>query len=372
MTKRDYYEILGVSRNASDEEIKKAFRRLAMKHHPDRNPHDKVSEEKFKEAREAYEVLADGRRRSAYDQFGHAAADGPGFGGMGGMGGMNFSDIFGDIFGDIFTGGRSGPERGSDLRYQMDITLENAVLGTTVEIAVPTQVTCTECSGTGARKGASPVTCNDCAGHGQVRIQQGFFSVQQTCPSCRGRGQLILDPCGECRGKGRRRQTKKLSVKIPKGVDTGDRIRLGGEGEAGEPGAPAGDLYVQITVKQHDIFGRDATNLHCEVPISFVTAALGGELDVPTLTGRVKLKIPAETQSGKVFRLNGMGVPSVRHGASGDLLCKVMVETPINLTHKQKELLNQFDKTLSSDNKHNPRSKSWFDKVKKFFEDMKL
>ena len=370
MTKRDYYEVLGVARDATDDEIKKAFRRLAMKHHPDRNsPHDKDSEEKFKESREAYEVLSDSRRRAAYDQFGHAAQDG---GGFGGMGGMNFSDIFGDIFGDIFSGGRAGPQRGSDLRYHLEITLENAVLGTTVEISVPTQVSCTECSGSGASKGASPVTCNDCGGHGQVRIQQGFFSVQQTCPSCRGKGQLILDPCGECRGKGRRKQTKKLSVKIPPGVDTGDRIRLGGEGEAGEPGAPSGDLYVQITVKLHDIFAREATNLHCEVPISFVTAALGGEIDVPTLTGRVKLKIPVETQSGKVFRLNGMGVPSVRGGGSGDLLCKVMVETPVNLTHKQKELLGQFEKTLSVDNKHNPRSSSWFDKVKKFFEDMKL
>lgn len=369
MTKRDYYEILGVSRNASDDEIKKAFRRLAMKYHPDRNPHDKVSEEKFKESREAYEVLSDSRRRAAYDQFGHGAEES---GGFGGMGGMNFSDIFGDIFGDIFNGGRGRPERGADLRYQLEITLENAVLGTTVEIVVPTQVLCAECSGTGARKGASPVTCNDCDGHGQVRIQQGFFSVQQTCPSCRGKGKLILDPCGECRGKGRRKQTKKLSVKIPPGVDTGDRIRLSGEGEAGETGASAGDLYVQIAVKQHDIFGRDSVNLHCEVPISFVTATLGGELDVPTLTGRIKLKIPAETQSGKVFRLNGMGVPSVRGGGSGDLLCKVMVETPVNLTHKQKELLTQFEKTLSSDNKHNPRSSSWFNKVKKFFEDMKL
>lgn len=370
MTKRDYYEVLGVSRNASDDDIKKAFRRLAMKYHPDRNPHDKVAEEKFKEAREAYEVLADNRRRSAYDQFGHSAAqDASGFGGMGGM---NFSDIFGDIFGDIFSGGRAGPQRGADLRYHLETTLEQAVLGTTVEVVIPTQVLCSECSGSGARKGASPVTCNDCGGHGQIRIQQGFFSVQQTCPSCRGKGQLVLDPCSECRGKGRRKQTKKLSVKIPPGVDTGDRIRLSGEGEAGEPGAPPGDLYVQIAVKQHDIFERDATNLHCEVPISFVTAALGGELDVPTLTGRVKLKVPTETQSGKVFRLKGMGVPSVRGGGSGDLLCKVMVETPVNLTHKQRELLNQFEKTLSADNKHNPRSSSWFNKVKKFFEEMKL
>jgi molecular chaperone DnaJ len=370
MTKRDYYEILGVSKNADDDDVKKAFRRLAMKYHPDRNPDDKVAEEKFKEAREAYEVLADSRRRSAYDQFGHNAPDAGGFGaGMGGgPGGMNFSDIFGDIFGDMFSGGRAGPQRGADLRFHLEVTLEQAVLGTTVEVMVPTQVLCSECAGSGARKGAVPQTCGDCAGHGQVRIQQGFFSVQQTCPSCRGKGQLILDPCGECRGKGRRKQSKKLSVKIPPGVDTGDRIRLTNEGEAGEPGAPAGDLYVQINVKQHDIFDRDATNLHCEVPISFVTATLGGELEVPTLTGRIKLKIPAETQSGKVFRLKSMGVPPVRGGGPGDLLCKVMVETPVNLTHKQKELLNQFEKTLSADNRHNPRSSSWFNKVKKFFE----
>ncbi|EKD73277.1 MAG: hypothetical protein ACD_45C00380G0009 [uncultured bacterium] len=369
MSKKDYYEVLGVSRNANDEEIKKAFRRLAMKHHPDRNHHDKAAEEKFKEIREAYEVLSDNRKRATYDQFGHNAQEA---GGFGGMGGMNFSDIFGDIFGDIFSGGRAGPQRGADLRYHLEVTLEQAVIGTVAEITIPTQVACSGCGGSGARKGASPTTCGDCGGHGQIRIQQGFFSVQQTCPSCRGKGRLILDPCPLCHGKGRRKQTKKLSVKIPPGVDTGDRIRLGSEGEAGEPGAPSGDLYVQINVKQHSIFERDGTNLHCEVPISFVTAALGGELDVPTLTGRVKLKVPAETQSGKVFRLKGMGAPSVQGGGTGDLLCKVIVETPVNLTHKQKELLGQFEKTLSMDNKHNPRSNSWFDKVKKFFEDMKF
>src|SRR3990167_7346823 len=256
MAKNDYYETLGVSRSASEDEIKKAFRRLAMKYHPDRTNHDKASEEKFKEAREAYEVLSDARKRAAYDQFGHSAQDA---GGFGGMGGMNFSDIFGDIFGDIFSGGRAGPARGSDLRYHLEITLEQAVLGTVVEVTIPTQVLCSDCGGSGAKKGATPVTCQDCGGHGQIRIQQGFFSVQQTCPSCRGKGQIILDPCSSCRGKGRLKQTKKLSVKIPPGVDTGDRIRLGGEGEAGEPGASPGDLYVQITVTPHPIFEREGT-----------------------------------------------------------------------------------------------------------------
>lgn len=370
MSKRDYYEILGLSRDATDEDIKKAFRRLAMKHHPDRNPGNKVSEEHFKEAREAYEVLADSQKRAMYDQYGHAGLGGFASGG-GGMGGMDFGDIFGDIFGNIFGGGRGGPQRGADLRYNLEITLAEAVFGHTVEINVPTHVACPECLGSGARKGAKPVTCSDCDGYGQIRMQQGFFSVQQTCPTCRGQGKVIKDPCSVCRGQGSRKQTKKLSVKIPPGVDTGDRIRLNNEGEMGDPGGAPGDLYVQINVRPHEIFARDGIHLQCEMPISFVTAALGGELDVPTLNGRVKLKIPHETQSGKVFRLKGMGVPPVRGGATGDMLCKVVVETPVNLTHKQKEWLQQFEKSLSEDNKHSPRSKSWFDQVKKFFEDMK-
>ena len=374
MSKRDYYEVLGLARNATDEEIKKSYRRLAMKFHPDRNPDDNAAEESFKEVKEAYEVLSDQRKRSAYDQFGHSATDGAGFGGggPGGMGGMNFSDMFGDIFGDIFGGGRPGPQRGADLRYSLEITLENAVFGSTVELTVPTLISCNDCHGSGARKGAAPVTCKDCEGYGQVRMQQGFFSVQQTCPTCRGKGKLIKDPCATCRGKGRMKQNKKLSVKIPPGVDTGDRIRLSGEGEAGESGAPQGDLYVQISVKEHALFGRDGTNLHCEVPISFVTAALGGELDIPTLSGRVKLKIPAETQSGKVFRLRGVGVPQVRGGSPGDLLCRVMVETPVNLTKEQKELLQQFEKSMPAHSaNHSPRSNTWFNRVKKFFEEMK-
>lgn len=376
MTKRDYYEILSVSRNASEDEIKKSYRRLAMKYHPDRNSSNKESEEKFKEIKEAYEILTDSRKRAAYDQFGHAAMDG-GAGGFGGAGpgGMNFGDIFGDMFGDIF-GGRAGagggPQRGNDLHFALDITLEDAVFGKTAEITIPTLVACEECHGSGARKGSSPVVCSDCGGHGQVRMQHGFFTVQQTCPSCQGKGRRIQDPCAQCHGRGRRKQNKKLSVKIPKGVDTGDRIRLSGEGEAGETGAPAGDLYIQVQVQQHVLFERDGKNLYCEVPISFVTAAVGGELEVPALNGRVKLKVPAETQSGKIFRVKGMGVPSVRGGDQGDLMCKVQIETPVNLTIKQKELLKQFDKTMSANNKHNPKSNSWFTKVKKFFEDMKF
>lgn len=374
MSKRDYYEILGVSRNASEEEIKKAYRRAAMKHHPDRNASNTGSEEQFKQIKEAYEVLADGRKRAAYDQFGHAAfeAGGGAHGGFGGAGGMNFGDIFGDMFGDIFGGRGGGPQRGSDLQYSLEISLEDAVRGKTAEINIPTLVACSDCGGSGAKKGSSPVTCSDCGGHGQVRMQHGFFTVQQTCPTCYGKGKVIRDPCLACHGRGRKKQSKKLSVKIPQGVDSGDRIRLSGEGEAGESGAMSGDLYILIQVKQHELFERDGKNLYCDVPISFITAALGGELEVPALQGRVKLKIPAETQSGKVFRVKGMGVPSVRGGDQGDLMCKVQVETPVNLTAKQKELLTQFDKTMSASNKHNPKSSSWFNKVKQFFDDMKF
>jgi molecular chaperone DnaJ len=380
MAKRDYYEILGVAKNASQAELKKAYRALAMKYHPDRNPGDAKAEENFKEAKEAYEVLSDEQKRAAYDQFGHAGLGGAAGGGPGGFGGFsgggNFSDVFGDIFGDIF-GGRAGGggsrvHRGADLRYNLDINLEEAVAGTTVKIKVPTLVGCTACNGTGAKKGSKPVTCSTCAGNGQVRIQQGFFSIQQTCPQCRGSGQIISDPCNTCHGEGRVRDHKTLSAKIPAGVDTGDRIRLSGEGEAGENGGPAGDLYIQINVREHPIFAREDSNLYCEVPVSFVTAALGGELEVPTLDGRAKLRIPAETQSGKVFRLKGKGVKPVRGGTQGDLLCKVNVETPVNLTSRQKELLAEFEKSLQNDGKHNPQAKGWLDKVKSFFDDMKI
>ncbi|MDO3383795.1 molecular chaperone DnaJ [Gilvimarinus algae] len=378
MAKRDYYDVLGVSKDASAQDLKKAYRRVAMKHHPDRNPGDKEAEDKFKEASEAYEVLADEQKRAAYDQFGHAGVDGSaGMGGGAGAGGFgNFSDIFGDVFGDIFGGAggrgrRGGPARGSDLRYTLDLSLEDAVRGAQVQIKVPTLVHCDTCDGSGAKPGSKPVSCSTCGGIGQVRMQQGFFSVQQTCPSCHGRGTIISDPCGSCHGQGRVEETKTLSVKVPPGVDTGDRIRLSGEGEAGMEGGPAGDLYVQINVKEHKIFTRDGRDLYCEVPIDFVQASLGGEIEVPTLDGRVKLKVPAETQTGKLFRLRGKGVTPVRGGAAGDLLCRVVLETPVNLTNKQKDLLKQFADTMK-EGKNSPRQKSWFDGMKNFFGDMKI
>ena len=374
MSKRDYYEVLGVDKGAADSDIKKAYRRVAMKYHPDRNPDDPDADHKFKEATEAYDILMDREKREAYDRFGHAGVD-PGMGG-GGFGGGNFSDIFGDVFGDIFgggRGGRGGPQRGSDLRYTLDISLEDAVRGTTVEIKVPSLSTCEKCDGSGARKGSSPTTCGTCGGMGQVRMQQGFFQVQQTCPTCRGRGKTITDPCTACHGQGRVEKTRKLSVKVPPGVDTGDRIRLSGEGEAGPEGGPPGDLFVQMSVRQHNIFERDGKNLYCEVPITFVTAALGGELEVPTLDGRVKLKIPAETQTGKLFRLRGKGVKPVRGGSVGDLLCRAVVETPVHLNKEQKALLQQFEKSLGQDgHAQSPRQSSWFEGVKNFFEDMKI
>lgn len=376
MSKRDYYEVLGVQKNASEADLKKAYRRLAMKYHPDRNPDDAEAEAKFKEAKEAHEVLSDSQKRAAYDQFGHAGVSGQGGfgGGQGGFGGGGFSDIFGDVFGDIFGQGRGGGGqrvyRGADLRYNLDLDLEEAIKGTTVKIRVPTYVGCKSCDGTGAKKGTSPTVCSTCGGHGQVHMQQGFMTLQQTCPNCRGTGKTISDPCPSCHGQGRVQEQKTLSVKIPAGVDTGDRIRLSGEGEAGENGGPAGDLYVQVNVRPHPIFVRDGSNLHCEVPISFVTACLGGELEVPTLDGRVNLKVPAETQTGKMFRLRGKGVKSVRGGAVGDLLCKVVLETPVNLTSEQKDILRSFDDSLDSAQDHSPKAKSWFDGVKKFFEDM--
>lgn len=380
MAKEDYYKLLGVDRNASDAEIKKSYRRMAMKFHPDRNKDNpEEAEAKFKQIKEAYEILSDPKKRSAYDQFGHAGVDasmggGPGgFGGFGGgFSGESFSEVFGDVFGDIFGGGgraRSGVQRGADLRYNLELTLEEAVGGTEAKIRVPVLVVCDECHGSGAKKGSSPVTCSTCHGHGQVRMQQGFFSVQQTCPTCGGTGKQIKDPCRKCHGQGRVQDTKTLSVKVPPGVDTGDRIRLSGEGEAGKGGGPAGDLYVQVHVKDHPIFTRDGANLYCEVPISFPTACLGGELEVPTLDGRVKLKIPAETQTGKLFRLRGKGVKPVRGGSIGDLLCRVQVETPVHLTKEQKELVEKLGESLSGGGKqHSPQEHSWMDGVKSFFD----
>jgi molecular chaperone DnaJ len=373
---RDYYEVLGLSRNASEQDIKKAFRRLAMKYHPDRNPDNAEALTKFKEAKEAHDVLTDPRKRSAYDQFGHAGVSGQGGmgGGPGDFGAGGFSDIFGDVFGDIF-GGRGGRRsfRGADLRYDLSLTLEEAVAGKDVKIRIPTTVECHHCGGTGAKPGTKPKECPTCHGAGQVRMQQGFFSIQQSCPQCRGKGTVIEEVCPHCRGVGRLNEHKTLSVKVPAGVDTGDRIRLAGEGEPGEQGGMAGDLYVQIVVEEHPIFKREESHLYCEVPISFVAAALGGELQVPTLNGKVMLKIPPGTQTGKLFRMRGKGVKPVRGGPTGDLLCKVQVETPVNLSERQKELLRELDDSLSAGGKHHsPHSSSWLDGVKSFFEKMGL
>lgn len=378
MSQRDYYEVLGVSKSADASELKKAYRKLAMKYHPDRNPDNKDAEAKFKEAAEAYEILSDQNKRAAYDQFGHAGVSGGGQGGFGGGGAGGFSDIFEDIFGDIFGGGaaggrsRSRAQRGSDLRYDLELTLEEAVFGKSIDISVPTYVSCDKCNGSGATSGSGHKNCGTCGGAGQVRMQQGFFSVSQTCPTCQGAGQIIANPCSACSGQGRKKGSRKLAVKIPAGVDNGDRIRLSGEGEAGLYGGGPGDLYVQVRVKTHAIFARNGLDLTCEVPISFVCAAIGGELDVPTLDGRVKLKIPPETQTGKQFRLRGKGVKAIRGHSQGDLLCKVIVETPVNLTSKQKELLTELDSTLQNNQHQNsPKAHKWFDGVKKFFEDLR-
>ncbi|MDD5177438.1 MAG: molecular chaperone DnaJ [Sterolibacterium sp.] len=372
MAKRDYYEILGINRDAAEDEIKKAYRKLAMKFHPDRNPDNPKAEEQFKEAKNAYEILSDAKKRAAYDQFGHAGVDQQA--GMGGAGMGGFGDAFSDIFGDIFGGGRGGGGgrsnvyRGADLRYNLEITLEDAARGSETRIRIPTMEECESCKGTGAKKGTAPATCPTCSGHGQVRMQQGFFSIQQTCPKCHGTGRFIAEPCTSCHGAGRVKQHKTLSVKIPSGIDEGDRIRLSGEGEHGVNGGPPGDLYVQIHLKPHPVFQRDHDDLHCEMPVSFAAAALGGEIEIPTLDGVARLKIPAETQTGKVFRLRGKGIKGVRSIGHGDLLCHVVVETPIHLTERQKELLLEFESINEEDTgKHNPRAKSWMDKVKDFF-----
>ncbi|MGH8495624.1 MAG: molecular chaperone DnaJ [Gammaproteobacteria bacterium] len=367
MTRRDYYEILNVPRDVSEADLKRAYRRLAMKYHPDRNPGDAECEAHFKEAKEAFEVLKNPRTRAAYDQFGHAGV------GTGGRGpGDAFGDIFGDVFGDIFGGGRRGRTqayRGADLRYEHVLELEQAVFGETTSIDVPTLVECEECGGSGSEKGTSPETCSTCGGLGQVRMQQGFFTVQQTCPRCGGRGNVVTRPCDKCHGQGRHRQTRTLSVKIPPGVDSGDRIRLTGEGEAGRNGGPPGDLYVEVRVKPHEIFGRDGRNLSCEIPVSFASLALGATVEVPTLDGQVSLKLPPETQSGRVFRVRGKGVKPVRGGAVGDLFCRVQVETPVNLTAEQAELLAHFDASVrDGGDRHSPRARSWLDGVRQFFE----
>ncbi|QUM86378.1 MULTISPECIES: molecular chaperone DnaJ [unclassified Moritella] len=373
MSKRDYYEVLGVSRDASEKDVKKAYKRLAMKFHPDRTKGDKAMEEQFKEVKEAYEVLNDAQKKAAYDQYGHAGVNQQG--GHGGQG--DFGDIFGDVFGDIFGGGggrgrQQRAARGSDLRYNMELTLEEAVRGVSKTIRIPSQCHCEVCNGSGAKSGSKATTCSTCHGQGQVQMRQGFFAVNQACPTCHGKGKIIKDPCRKCHGEGRYERSKDLKVTIPAGVDTGDRIRLTGEGEAGDMGAPSGDLYVQVSVRQHAIFERDGSNLYCEVPISFTHAGIGGEIEVPTLDGRVKLKVPAETQTGRMFRLRGKGVKSVRGGATGDLLCKVILETPVKLNAEQKDLLQQFEASLNnaSAKKHKPKSEGFFDGVKSFFDDL--
>ena len=376
MAKPDYYKVLDLPRTATEADIKKAYRRLAMKYHPDRNPDDKDAEERFKQAKEAYEVLTDAQKRAVYDQHGHEGLDasrqGGGPGGPGGFGGADFGDIFGEVFGDIFGGGRRGGRsqvlRGADLRYELELDLKEAVFGHTCEIDIPRLMECEPCSGSGAAKGSNPVSCDQCNGHGVVRVSQGFFQMQQPCPRCRGTGRIVKNPCDSCLGQGRVRRTKTLSVKVPAGVSTGDRIRLSGEGEAGRNGGPAGDLYVEIAVRPHPIFERDGDDLHCEVPVSFATAVLGGSVNVPTLQGEVAIKIPAETQSGRQFRLRDQGVKPVRGGARGDLYCRVVVETPVNLTAEQRELLRKFDQSLRDDGKsHTPREEGFLEGVKRFF-----
>ena len=376
--KRDFYEILGVEKNASDEDLKKAYRKMAMKYHPDRNPDSAEAEEKFKEAKEAYEMLSNADKRAAYDRYGHAGVD-PNMGGGGGggfQGGFgDFGDAFGDIFGEIFggAGGRGGGQRsnvyrGSDLRYNMEVTLEQAAAGMDTQIRVPVWDSCGVCSGSGAKPGTKPQTCGTCGGSGAVRMTQGFFSVQQTCPKCHGTGKVIPDPCQACDGVGRTKTNKTLEVKIPAGLDDGMRIRLTGKGEPGVNGGPAGDLYVEVHIKEHAVFQRDGDDLHCEMPISFMRAALGGEIEIPTLNGRVSFDIPEGTQTGKTFRIRGKGIKGVRSSYAGDLFCHVVVETPIKLSEKQKDLLRELETSMTADgDKHSPRAKGWMDKVKAFF-----
>lgn len=369
MAKQDYYQVLSVSKDASDAEIKKAYRRLAMKYHPDRNRGDSSAENKFKDAKEAYDILSDSRKRAAYDQFGHAGIDGTGNSFDDGVG-----DIFESVFGDIFNsrGQQKQANQGADLLYDLELSLEDAVNGSNTKINIRKFAKCHTCNGSGAQKDSSPVVCHTCDGHGQVRMQQGFFSLQQTCPECRGRGKTINDPCHQCHGPGRIKDSKTIAIKIPAGIDNGDRIRLSNEGEAGENSAPPGDLYVQISLKKHSMFVREGNDLHCNVPISYTIAALGGEIELPTLNGRVKLKIPAGTQTNKQFRLSGKGIKSIRSSVKGDLLCQAVIETPINLTKKQKDLLTEFDQTMTDigTNQHCPKASSWFQDAKNFFSGM--
>jgi len=373
MSEQDLYQTLGIEKNSSDADIKKAYRKLAMKYHPDRNPDDSAAEQKFKSIQKAYAVLSDKQKRAAYDQFGHAGVNPQG--GMGG--GFNtgdaFNDIFGDVFGDIFGGGRgqarrSSAQRGSDLRYQVNLTLEQAVFGDKINVEIPSYNQCDSCTGSGAKEGTSATRCIKCDGRGAVRVQQGFFTLQQTCPECRGSGETIKDPCTICSGSGRKRTNRTIAIKIPAGVDNADRIRLSGEGEAGIKGGPSGDLYVDVTIKKHDIFEREGNHLICTIPISFGKAVLGGTVEVPTIDGAVNLSIPSETQSGKTFRLKGKGIKSYRENFFGDLYCTVQVETPVSLTDEQKEILRQFDRSVNDSNTdHRPNKRTWTDSVSDFF-----
>ncbi len=369
MSKRDCYAVLGISRGAAEKEIKKAYKRLAMKYHPDRTKGNSALEEKFKEVKEAYEILIDPNKRAAFDQYGHDGVNQQARGQAGGGFGDQFSDIFGDIFGGGGQPGGRAQQKGTDLRYNMELSLEEAVQGVKKDIIVPTLVHCEQCNGSGAKKGTESKKCGTCHGQGQVQMRQGFFAVNQTCPTCHGKKIIIADPCQKCHGKGRYERTKTLNVKVPAGVGTGDRIRLTGEGEAGENGAVSGDLYVQMFVCKHDVFVRDGNNLQCEVPISFSEAALGGEVEVPTLSGRIKLKIPAETQTGRMFRMRNKGVKSVHTHGVGDLMCRVIVETPVKLSSKQRELLRDFDATCG-DKKHKPKSDGFLKNIKSFFDDL--
>jgi len=372
INKEDYYILLNVKKDASDIDIKKSYRKMAMKFHPDRNPGDKKAEEKFKQISEAYEVLSDPKKRQAYDQFGHEGVDQ--FSNTG-YASDKFTDIFSDIFGDVFQNSRNSnksfSKKGSDLKYNLNLTLEEAVRGTQVKIRLSTYISCKICSGSGNKKGSQPKTCATCNGTGQIRMQQGFFSIQQTCQDCNGQGLKIDNPCPQCFGQGREKDYKTLSVKIPEGIDNGDRIRLNGEGESGICNGESGNLYVQVTIKDHEVFTRDGCDLYCEIPISFAKASLGGEVKVPTLSGYINLKIPEATQAGKIFRLRGKGVKMLRNRNTGDLLCRTIIETPINLTSEQRELLEKFDNSINVQYQQLPKIDNWFSRVKKFFDNMK-
>lgn len=376
-TKRDFYEVLEVPKNATDDEIKKAYRKMAMKYHPDRNPDNKASEEKFKEAKEAYEALSDPQKKAAYDQYGHAGIDPSmgGFGGAGAQGFGGFADAFGDIFGDIFgaggaRGGRAGPQvfKGGDLRYSMEISLEEAARGHETQIRIPGWTSCDLCTGTGAEPGSKVETCSTCGGQGQVRVSQGFFSMQQTCPKCRGNGQFIAKPCKKCHGEGQTKQQKTLEVKIPAGIEDGMRIRLSGHGEPGINQGPAGDLYVEVHIKPHPVFERDGDDLHFQMPISYATACLGGEVQVPTLAGKASFEVAEGTQTGRTYRLRGKGIKGIRSSVAGDLYVHVQIETPVKLNDQQRKLIQDLEKSLQADSrKHNPQERGWIDRVKDFF-----